>query len=155
MVKGRKPKPTHLKLIEGNPGKRELNRAEPEPRETEPEKPDFTTGAASACWDRIVVELRAMGILHAADRDALEIYCEAYGTWKTAQAGVAKGVLVNRGTDDAPHPVTNPSWRVARDAGAVVLRIGESFGLTPSARTRIELPATDDGDLGALFTKPD
>ncbi len=154
MAKGRKAKPTHLKVIEGDRGKRGVTQNEPQPRAVEPDKPDFTTQAASRCWDRIVVELRAMGILHAADRDALEIYCEAYGTWKTAQAGVAKGVLVNRGTETHPHPVTNPSWRVARDAAGLVTKLGEAFGLTPAARARIELPEADDGDLGELFLKP-
>ena len=30
-MRGKKPKPTHLKLITGNPGKRPLNEAEPKP----------------------------------------------------------------------------------------------------------------------------
>jgi hypothetical protein len=28
-MRGRKPKPTHLKLLEGNPGRRPLNTGEP------------------------------------------------------------------------------------------------------------------------------
>ena len=31
MPRGRRPKPTHLKLIEGNPGKRPIDGAEPQP----------------------------------------------------------------------------------------------------------------------------
>ena len=30
-MRGRKPSPTHLKLVKGNPGKRPLNVSEPEP----------------------------------------------------------------------------------------------------------------------------
>lgn len=152
MAAGRKPKPTHLKLIEGNRGKRDLAKNEPVPRAAFPDKPDFTTNYADECWDRITMELDAMHILHSADRDALQIYCEAYGTWVIAQQGVAKGVLINRGTDTNPHPVTNPAWRIARDAAQLVRSIGESFGLTPAARTRIELPEADIGSLEALLS---
>ena len=152
MVKGRKPKPTHLKLLEGNPGKRDLPKNEPVPRAAFPEKPDdFTTGAASDCWDRIVVELEAMAILHSADRDALVMYCEAWGTYRTAQVSVGKGILINRGTDKEPHPVTNPAWRIGRDAMSILMRLGESFGLTPAARARIELPDASGDDLGEIL----
>jgi hypothetical protein len=30
-MRGRKPKPSHLKLLDGNPGRRRLNPDEPEP----------------------------------------------------------------------------------------------------------------------------
>ena len=32
MAQGRKPKPTAVKELEGNPGKRELNKNEPKPK---------------------------------------------------------------------------------------------------------------------------
>ena len=37
--KGRKPKPTAIKKLEGNPGKRKLNQNEPQPEKTAPECP--------------------------------------------------------------------------------------------------------------------
>ena len=152
MVKGRKPKPTHLKLLEGNPGKRDLPANEPVPRAAFPEKPnDFSTVAAADCWDRIVIELEAMAILNAADRDALVMYCESWGTFMTAQASVGQGILINRGDDENPHPVTNPTWRISRDAMAVCMRLGEAFGLTPAARARIELPDVSGDDLGRIL----
>lgn len=152
MVKGRKPKPTHLKVIEGNRGKRDLTDREPVPRAAFPEKPElFSTEAASDCWDRTIIELHAMGILHSADHDALHVYCEAYGTWLTAQQSVGAGLLINRGTKKKPHPVTNPTWRIARDAAGMVKSLGESFGLTPAARSRIELPDVGEDDLGILL----
>ena len=153
MVKGRKPKPTHLKLLEGNPGKRDLPKNEPVPRAAYPEKPDdFSTVAAAKCWDRVVVELEGMAILHSADRDALVMYCEAYGTFMTAQESVGKGIMINKGSKKKPNPVTNPAWRISRDAMSVVMRIGESFGLTPAARARIELPDVSGDDLGRILT---
>ena len=38
---GRKPKPTAVKKLEGNPGKRKLNKKEPVPAKGMPECPDW------------------------------------------------------------------------------------------------------------------
>ena len=48
-MRGRKPKPTILKLVTGNPGKRRLNENEalPPVSEIRPEAPDFRRGAPS------------------------------------------------------------------------------------------------------------
>jgi P27 family predicted phage terminase small subunit len=144
---GRKKKPTHLKVVEGNPGKRALPQNEPKPSGAVPEKPSFSTEEASECYDRMTNELKIMGLLHAADVDSIEIYCETFGVWRRAQRAVARGVLVNRGTEDRPNWVTNPAWRIARDAAGLLKQLAEQFGLTPAARARIEVPEPDFDDL--------
>ncbi len=124
MVKGRKPKPTHLKIIEGNPGKRALHQHGPVPRSVFPEKPVFTTEVASDCWDRVVVELEAMGVLHAADRDALHMYCETFGTWIVAQALVStEGIKIEGREQPALRSPGSPPGRAA----------GEEAGPTPES----------------------
>lgn len=40
-TKGRKPKPTAMKMLEGNPGKRPLNLKEPVPEKKLPKCPDW------------------------------------------------------------------------------------------------------------------
>lgn len=40
-MKGRKPIPTHLKVLTGNPGKQKLPKGEPEPETNIPEPPNF------------------------------------------------------------------------------------------------------------------
>ena len=52
---GRRPKPTHLKLIQGNPGKRSLNDAEPNPPRGVPSPPDHMTSAAKEAWNRLAL----------------------------------------------------------------------------------------------------
>ncbi|MBT6386690.1 MAG: phage terminase small subunit P27 family, partial [Alphaproteobacteria bacterium] len=56
-MRGRKPKPTHLKAITGNPGKRPLNRDEPRPEIAVPECPPELSPAAQREWQRLVGEL--------------------------------------------------------------------------------------------------
>ncbi len=98
---------------------------------------------------RVVVELEAMGVLHAADRDALHMYCETLGTWIVAQALVSTEGIKIEGRDK--NLVTNPAWRVARDAAGLVRVLGESFGLTPAARGRLDLPGVDDDPLEEIL----
>ena len=50
---GRKPKPTKLKLLAGNPGGRPLPENEPQPDPAIPDPPDWMEGEALAEWRRI------------------------------------------------------------------------------------------------------
>ena len=43
-MKGRKPTPTHLKLVKGNPGKRKLPINEPKPARDFPDVPHHLSG---------------------------------------------------------------------------------------------------------------
>ncbi|MCQ2505555.1 MAG: hypothetical protein MJ113_00045 [Lachnospiraceae bacterium] len=50
---GRKPKSTAVNKIEGNPGKRKLNKKEPVPAKGVPECPDWLLPEAKAEWERL------------------------------------------------------------------------------------------------------
>ena len=56
---GRRPKPTHLKLLNGNPGKRAINPNEPKPPAELPAPPDYLSEIAKVEWQRIGEVLRA------------------------------------------------------------------------------------------------
>ena len=58
-MRGRKPTPTHLKLVKGNPGKRQIAQAEPERLPTKLACADWLAAIpyAKAVWDRITDEL--------------------------------------------------------------------------------------------------
>ena len=47
---GRKPKPTSLKVLEGNPGKRQLNPNEPKPDASVPKCPAWLSKEAKREW---------------------------------------------------------------------------------------------------------
>jgi hypothetical protein len=54
-MRGRKPVPTHLKIIRGNPGKQAINKSEPKPSDREPIMPEVLQGEALVEWHRISV----------------------------------------------------------------------------------------------------
>lgn len=57
---GRKPKPTALKKLEGNPGKRKLNTKEPVPAKGMPECPRWLLPEAKEEWNRLCQKLSEM-----------------------------------------------------------------------------------------------
>ena len=70
-MRGRKPKPTALKLIEGNPGKRAINGQEPMPPASLPDCPQHLTTEARAEWQRLAEILNGIGLLTQVDRAAM------------------------------------------------------------------------------------
>ena len=60
-MRGRKPKPTALKVLEGNPGKRPLNKKEPQPEKKAPAARHGWSRKAKKEWKRMAKTLEAMG----------------------------------------------------------------------------------------------
>ena len=66
-TRGRKPKPTAIKELEGNPGKRELNQNEPKPEKKAPRCPTWLEAEAKKEWKRLAKQLEQLGILTEVD----------------------------------------------------------------------------------------
>jgi P27 family predicted phage terminase small subunit len=160
VVVGRRPTPTSLKLLKGNPGKRPLNKKEPKPPPGAPGCPTWLSLEAKAEWRRVVPIMDKLGLLSKVDRAALATYCESWATFVYAQRLVHKHGIVIRVVDEVTadgmtiitKTAKNPAIQVARDAADKVRQFGTEFGLTPSARTRLEIPEADDGDVDSLFS---
>ena len=159
-MRGRKPTPTALKVLQGNPGKRPLNRREPKPPPTAPGCPTWLSIEAKAEWRRVVPVLDQLGMLTKVDRAALATYCEEWATFVYAQRlvhehGITIKVHESTSLDGQTlyfRPTKNPALQVARDAADKVRQFASEFGLTPSARTRLEIPEADDGELDSIFS---
>ena len=77
-TRGRKPTPTAIKELEGNPGKRPLNSNEPKPDTTAPKCPKWLEPEAKKEWKRLSIEMERIGILTKVDMAAFAAYCQAY-----------------------------------------------------------------------------
>lgn len=142
---GPAPKPTALKVLEGNPGQRRLPENEPRPPQVAPEAPEWLSMEAQAEWDRIVPVLDTLGLLTAVDRAALAAYCTAWAlVVDAAQEIQAFGLLVEGQKGER---VKNPAIQVLRDATATCKGFCAEFGLTPSARSRMTAPGAQEPDL--------
>jgi len=142
-MRGRKPKPTVLKLLDGNPGKRPLNDQEPHPAQGIPNRPDWLDTEDQAEWDRVMAELSEMGLLTLADRAALAAYCTAWSRWVQAEDMVRKfGTIVK--SPEKGFPMKSPYLSIADQALETMRKLMVEFGLTPSSRSRIRVPPGGD-----------
>lgn len=171
---GRPRKPTKLKILEGNPGKRPLNHAEPEFEPTVT-KPDDLSPGASRWWDHVVPQLVRQGLAQSVDLHSLVILAEDYAEWerasrlyKVADPVVSRGsasvpVLDEHGNpvldgdeqrmERRPILVTNPLMRAVRDFGAAYRQGAQSFGLNAQARAILAVPDRDFEDLDKGFSE--
>lgn len=144
--RGPVPKPTVLKLLNGNAGKKPLNDREPKPKVGTPHKPEWLSAEASKVWRRLVPQLRAMKVLTLVDADALAAYCHAFARWREAEEFLDKHGLVYPIRDDAGRVKCMqqfPQVAIARNLLLVVRAYQQEFGLTPASRSRIV--TADDG----------
>ena len=133
--RGRKPKPTALKVLEGNPGKRPLNLYEPNPEDKMPECPEWLEEEARAEWDRLAVPMFRLGLLKDLDMAAFAVYCQAYARWKEAEEFISQHGSIVKTKNGFWQQV--PQVTIAHQNQKVMLQAAAEFGLTPSARSRI------------------
>ena len=134
-TRGRKPTPTNIKVLEGNPGKRKLNDKEPKPAKKAPSCPKWLEPEAKREWRRLAKKMEALGILTEVDMAAFAGYCQAYARWKEAEERISDRGLVIRTPSGYPQQV--PYISIAQQYLRLMNQFAEQFGLTPAARSRI------------------
>ena len=138
-MRGRKPKPTELKRLAGNPGQRPLNDREPQPlRLTRaPRAPSYLTLEAKRAWREFARELIACGLLTVMDKPLLELYAQAVGINRQAYGKLMEMGLL--GVTGKGTLMAHPLWRIVRDTQEIIRKIAIEFGAGPSARSRIKV----------------
>ena len=139
--RGRKPKPTAVKVLEGNPGKRSLNTGEPKPEKKAPRCPAWLEDEAKKEWKRMAKQLEHLGILTEIDMAAFAGYCQAYARMERSR-GIHHTARCNR-EDSERLLAAGTQVSIAQTYLKIMNKFCEQFGLTPSARSRI---STDNGE---------
>jgi P27 family predicted phage terminase small subunit len=146
---GRHPKPTPLRLLEGNREHRTIHdELEPRPEKKAPTCPKRLRGEERKAWRYLVKELDKMGTLATSDRAIMAAYCDAWGLWDKAKRKLES--LEENMPDPEVLPTENGNWiqnpwrQIANRAMADYVRYGALLGLDPTSRTRIktEVPET-------------
>lgn len=147
---GRRPLPTGLHVLRGNPGKRPLPENEPQP---EPATEDFDVPPAElsyldttkketvpdviavAEWTRVAPMLRLCGMISSQERGTLISLCLKWSEFLRAHHEVQdRGMVVKTETGI---PIVNPYLKISNEALTQCRKLWVELGLTPSSRSRL------------------
>jgi P27 family predicted phage terminase small subunit len=146
--RGKKPTPSHLKLITGTFRKDRSSKHEPMPELAIPSVPPELSDDAKLEWGRASVDLYRMGLLTHIDRMALAAYCDSCGIFIRARRLLAKlgedgadGLLIKTAQGNL---IQNPLIGIANKAKRDMMAYAAEFGMTPSARARVNGSAASE-----------
>ena len=147
----RPPKPTALKLVAGNPGKRALNKQEPDPAYLQDlTPPDWLPQAAQAVWREEAPKLQRAKLLTEVDTVAFAALCVAVADFRRAVAKTGENHVKAKLQEDKNGDVQevgehiNPWYIVQSMSQKSFKGWAEKFGMTPQDRTRISLQPQGD-----------
>lgn len=168
--RGPLPKPTRLKLLEGNAGKRALNLSEGvNPRVEIPSPPKHLGVEARKEWKRITPLLEELGLISGLDRAALALYCQAVGRLselETAFNGKVAALVdggmpyadavyrASYGTTPSGYEQQSVLQQLLRSHREQVNRYLMHFGLSPAARGRVQPSNFVQPDLPGIPSAP-
>jgi P27 family predicted phage terminase small subunit len=165
--RGFPPKPTRLRIAQGDPGKiLRIRGGEPQPPASEPQPakpksiacPTWLGAKAKKIWQARGPELERIGCLTVLDLDMFAGYCKAYARWEEAEEFLdahgtvfvvrekPKGKDKEEGREGRIKYIQQyPQVAIAQRYLQLWTRIGECLGLSPAARTRIQVQVPSGG----------
>lgn len=142
--RGPRPTPTPILALRGSTlSTRSRREREVKGPDGVPRCPDWLDENDRAAWKQLVPQLQAMGVLTRIDGNALARYCRLWSRWKKAEAFIAeKGEMFPIRDDDGRVKCFAqwPQVGIAHRLASQLTRLEQEFGMTPSARSRIQLP---------------
>ena len=134
---GRKPLPTHLKLVKGTARPHRLNKDEPKPTVTVPEPPSHLDERARAKFVVMAELLARHGVMTELDTGALSRYVVVWCRWVDAEAEIKRrGPVVKT---EGGNIIQNPFLAVANKYLLQMAQLESECGMTPSSRSRIRM----------------
>lgn len=137
--RGPKPKPTALKQLRGNPGKRAMNKNEPNPGKPgrTPSVPSWLGDDAREIWKSYARQLWEIDLLTDIDVDALAALCESTALYREAVRAIARNGAVE--VTDKGYYYASPWVNIRNQALGQMKQLWAVFGMTPSDRSRLNV----------------
>lgn len=159
---GRKPKPTQMHILNGNPSKirledrisNEVKMKEYQPGEY-PNAPEWLDEIAKDEWNRVAPMLANSKLMTEADTKALEAYCKCWSRYIEAEKQMDElGSTIFQPNQKSKYIQQLPQVAIAQKYLKLCKDFMTEFGLTPSSRGRMQLPGEQDEDeMESLFRK--
>lgn len=158
MTKGRKPKPTKLHVLNGNPSKLNLKdreELEPKPKPTIPERPEWLTGEGEKMWNKLMPELERIGLMTVVDGEAFTAACQSWSIYVQCQKFLTESGFTYEYENKAGavNEIERPQVKIGQKALDHFKSFITEFGLTPASRTRIQIkPQDTDDEMDGLLS---
>ena len=151
--RGPAPKPTALRILQGNPGKIKLNPEEPKPPAATVDLPcpEWLPQRAKDIWADVLPKAVTLS-LTVLDVHALAAFCQSCARWQEAEEDVA----ANGATYIVREPlkrgekvgaikriVKRPQVTIAKEQNQIMKGWASELGFTPASRTRIQVKPVD------------
>lgn len=140
--RGPAPKPTVLKLLEGNPGHQKINRQEPMPPKPRkcPSAPKDLPPLAKKEYKRLAPKMYDIGLLTEADLPAFVELCRIYAYYREIDQVInSDGIEGNWQvqTAESGYSQKHPYLTIRREYYELWTKGLAQFGMTPASRTRL------------------
>lgn len=144
MPAGRKPKPTQLRELHGNPSHTaKRSEAEPIPAGALDDAPSWFDDDQRASW-RYALDNSPPGLLRRLDRAMLTVWVVAECAHAKAAQELREGGLVVRYQGVAT-PINNPFLGVMNRQALILIKVASEMGFSPASRARVYANATLGG----------
>lgn len=136
---GRPRKPTAIKVAQGNPGKRALPDAEPQPERGVTPSPQHLKKKSREWYGEVAAELDKLGVLTVLDSNALELLIEAYAEYRNHCATLDRDGYTYKTVSGTGEIVikAHPAAVMKSDAWKRVRAMLTEFGMTPASRSKV------------------
>lgn len=131
-------KPTQLKILEGNSGKRPLPKNEIQPKKILPKCPVWLNKEGKKEFRRLSKKLYDYGLLTELDTSAFVSYCQYYGLWIEVMKKINK-TGETTGVTDKGYEYILPEICLSMKYNKIMFSYLAKFGLSPSDRVGLEI----------------
>ena len=135
-------KPTNLKLLEGNPGKRKIEK-QPKLEIKNLKCPIWLNKEAKKEWKRVFTLLEKLGLISDIDMTIFAMYCQNYARWKQAETELNDENLKVMGRTGY---IVNPLVKISQTYQTRLKISIEKLGLSPSDRANLDIAMNDDNE---------
>jgi P27 family predicted phage terminase small subunit len=146
-VRGRKPRPTVLKELTGNPGKRALNAKEPNPVGDLADAPTWLSQTQREGWEYAIAHAPPR-LLRKIDRAVLTVWVVAEDLHREATLKLMRlnpSFLVKTPGDQF---IQSPYLAIINRQAGIMLKAAEQLGFSPAARPRLQVPPASPSPNG-------
>ena len=133
---GRRPEPTRLRVMRGNPSKSAIPKNEVQPVGG-PRMPKYLSPAAQEVWKEVIPNLVVAGIATSIDSATLGRYCSLSADFRkyTAEVDAGNDIFITQ----TGYAQLTPAASMRLKIGPQLLQMEREFGMTASSRAGLSI----------------